>query len=127
LLTIAWHQAINRRRSLTRMWRRMVEPKGDPAEAGHESMIASIAASGPTPEQAALQRQLRGAIRDAIRSLTPTLRDALLLAQSGDYSYAEIGARLRAPTGTIKWRVSQARQLVRRRLRDRGYGDGRTT
>ena len=26
LLTITWHQAINRRRSLTRVWRRMVEP-----------------------------------------------------------------------------------------------------
>jgi RNA polymerase sigma-70 factor (ECF subfamily) len=127
LLTIAWHQAINRRRSLTRVWRRMVEPKGDPAEAGHESMIANIAAAGPTPEQAALQQQLRAAIRDAIRSLTPTLRDALLLAQSGDYTYDEIGAMLQAPTGTIKWRVSQARQLVRTRLRERGYGDGRTT
>src|SRR6267142_580477 len=27
LLTIAWHQAINRRRSLSRVWRRMIAPK----------------------------------------------------------------------------------------------------
>jgi hypothetical protein len=92
LLTIAWHQAINRRRSLTRLWRRVVEPKGDPADAGHASMMAGIAAAGPTPEQAALQQQLRTAIRDAIRPLTPKLRDALLLAQSGDYTYDEVGA-----------------------------------
>ncbi len=127
LLTIAWHQAINRRRSLTRLWRRMVEPRGGPAEDEHQSMIANIAAAGPTPEQAALQEQLRAATRDAIRALTPPLRDALLLAQSGDYTYDEIGAMLQAPTGTIKWRVSQARQLVRTRLRDRGYLDGQTT
>jgi RNA polymerase sigma-70 factor, ECF subfamily len=117
LLTIAWHQAINRRRSLIRVWRRMVEPKG-----GEETeAIVSIAASGPTPEQAVADAQLQRAIGAAIRRLPPALRDALLLAQSGDHSYEEIGAMLRAPVGTIKWRVSEARRRVRRALHDRGF------
>jgi RNA polymerase sigma-70 factor (ECF subfamily) len=127
LLTIAWHQAINRRRSLMRRWRLMLEPRFDPAGARQESMLAGIAATGPTPEEAAREHQLRDAIRDAIRALTPKLRDALLLAQSGEYTYDEIGAMLQAPVGTIKWRVSQARRVVRQQLRDRGYEDRTAT
>ena len=119
LLTITWHQAINRRRSLTSVWRRMVAPK---TEEDAEAAMAGVASGGPSPEQAAEQEQLRRGIREAIRALSPKLRDALLLAQAGDYSYDEIGAMLRVPTGTIKWRVSEARRVIRKRLEERGHG-----
>ena len=66
---------------------------------------------------------MRRAIGAAIRRLSPTLRDALLLAQSGDHSYEEIGVMLRAPVGTIKWRVSEARRRVRLSLQESGYID----
>ena len=120
LLTITWHQAINRRRSHAGVWRRMVTPK---TEEEAEAAMAAIAASEPSPEQAAEQEQLRRGIRRAIRALSPKLRDALLLAQAGDYSYEEIGAMVRAPIGTIKWRVSEARRVVRKHLKEHGYGD----
>ena len=119
LLTIAWHQAINRRRSLTASWRRMVTPK---TENEADAAMAGILSSRPSPEEAAAQEQLRREVRQAIRALPPKLRDTLLLAQAGDYSYEEIGAMLRAPLGTIKWRVSEARRLIRKRLQERGYG-----
>lgn len=118
LLTIAWHQAINRRRSLARLLRRIVDPgvnhEGDPVD-------IQVAAAGPTPEQAAAQLQSRRAIRLAIAGLSPKLRDALLLAQSGEHTYEEIGAMLGVPVGTIKWRVSEARRIVKQRLRDAGH------
>jgi len=128
LLTITWHQAINRRRSLVRVWRRIVEPTlaGDPAgslENRGLSLLEYAAAIGPSPEQAAAGGQLRRDIQQAIRTLSPKLRDALLLAQSGEYSYEEIGAMLEVPTGTIKWRVSEARKAIKQRLRERGHGD----
>jgi len=119
LLTITWHQAINRRRSLTSVWRRMVAPK---TEDEAEGAMAGIASGGPSPEEAAEQQQLRRGIREAIRALSPKLRDTLLLAQAGDYSYDEIGAMLRVPTGTIKWRISEARRVIRKRLEERGHG-----
>jgi RNA polymerase sigma-70 factor (ECF subfamily) len=119
LLTITWHQAINRRRSLTSVWRRMVASK---TEEDADAAMAGIASGGPSPEQAAEQEQLRRGIREAIRALSPKLRDALLLAQAGDYSYDEIGAMLRVPTGTIKWRVSEARRVIRKRLEECGHG-----
>jgi RNA polymerase sigma-70 factor (ECF subfamily) len=118
LLTIAWHQAINRRRSLTRLWRHLTVSSGD----DHRRMLLDeIAAPGPTPETAASDEQLRIAVGRAIRRLSPKLRDALLLAQSGEHSYEEISVMLAAPVGTVKWRVSEARRVLRKQLISNGH------
>jgi RNA polymerase sigma-70 factor (ECF subfamily) len=120
LLTIAWNEAINRRRSLTRLWRRQVDSQSD-----QENLdpMANIPSDGPTPEEAAAREDLRRGIRRAIRALSPKLRDVLLLAQSGEHTYDEIGAMLGAPTGTIKWRVSEARRKVKQTLREDGFSN----
>ncbi len=140
LLTIAWHQAINRRRSLVGWWRRTVQADAETVEAGVPAPYVASGSSpalgagfcrttgfdrssNETPEQLLAKGRLRNDIRRAIRALSPKLRDALLLAQSGDYSYEEIGAMLKAPLGTIKWRVSEARRGVKKALRERGYDD----
>jgi RNA polymerase sigma-70 factor (ECF subfamily) len=125
LLTITWHQAINRRRALTRVWRRLVATAGESDEPAHETVLASLVAAGPSPEAAAAQQQLVRAVGDAINRLSPKLRDALVLAQSGQYSYEEIASMVKAPIGTIKWRVAEARRLVKRQLLQRGFGDQR--
>ena len=118
LLTITWHQAISRRRSVVRWWRRFV-PNGARAVEDHGERPSRER----SPEQASADHQLREGIRAEIQSLSPGLRDALLLAQAGEYTYEEIGAMLQAPVGTIKWRVSEARRVIKQRLRARGYGD----
>ena len=120
LLTITWHQAINRRRVISRVWRRIVQPSADP---DIESPLERLAAVGPTPEEAVVNHEFRDEVRQAIRKLPPKLRDALLLSQAGEYTYEEIGAMLNAPVGTIKWRVSEARRSVRKYLRQRGHED----
>jgi len=119
LLTIAWHQAINQRRGLTRWWRLIAQPRGDE---GFESE-QEYPSRERSPEEALEDDRLRRDIESAIRELPPKLRDPLLLAQSGDYKYDEIGAMLKAPVGTIKWRISEARRLVKQRLQERGYTD----
>jgi RNA polymerase sigma-70 factor (ECF subfamily) len=128
LLTIAWNAAINRRRSLKAMLKRIVMPLDPPSlRFGAARATAEIGerCSGPNPEQQLAGSELRRNVRAAIHGLPPKLRDALLLAQSGDYTYEEIAAIVGAPIGTIKWRVSEARRLVKQRLRDRGYADVR--
>jgi RNA polymerase sigma-70 factor (ECF subfamily) len=114
LLTIAWNQAINRRRSIRWRWTRTVNI--DTPEVEFEPMSGD-----PNPEQLASSDQFRRVVRREILALSPKLRDALLLAQSGEYGYEEIGAMLNKPVGTIKWRVSQARRLVKARLQALGY------
>ena len=113
LLSIAWRQAINRRRTVTRMLRRLMTTTSGAEE---PVLLASFVATGPTPEEAAVSGELMHAVRREIAALSPKLRDALLLAQSGEYTYEEMGAVLRAPTGTIKWRVSEARRVIKQRL-----------
>ena len=115
LLRIAWNQALTRRRGATRWLRRMVgiDDVEEPAE-GRWSQDASLHDS-----------ELCRHARQAIRALPPKLRDTLLLAQSGDYGYDEIGAMLKIPVGTVKWRVSEARRQVRRALAALGYVDAR--
>ena len=111
LLTIAWNRAINRRRLRMHWWRRAA-PLTD---------TLVLAASGETPDEDLRSRELRTHIGRAIEALTPKLRDVLLLAQSGEYAYDEIGAMLSIPQGTVKWRVSEARRKVRLRLAALGY------
>ena len=119
LLSITWNQAINRRRASTRWWRRIIS-FGD---AGSQEAGVEFASAAYTPEQLAGAEELRCAIGGAIAVLPRKLRDALLLAQSGDYSYGEIAAMLGAPAGTIKWRVSEARRQVKAALQKQGYRD----
>jgi len=118
LLTITWNQAMNHRRRAGRWWNRFVSVDADDRDLFETMPLAS---GESTPEELAAAGQLRSEIRSAIAALPPKLRDALLLAQTGDYSYEEIGAMVKAPIGTIKWRVSEARRLVRRQLETRGH------
>ena len=111
LLTIAWNRAISRRRTRMNWWRRMA-PLTD---------TLTAVASSDAPDGDLRSRELRAHIGRAIEALTPKLRDALLLAQSGEYAYNEIGAMLSIPEGTVKWRVSEARRKVRQRLVALGY------
>ena len=115
LLTIVWNQAMTRRRRLSGWFGRGT---------AFESVPEPVA--GGRQQDAALHdEQMQDHARRAIRALTPKLRDALLLAQSGEYGYDEIGSMLGIPTGTVKWRVSEARRKVRERLATLGYIDAR--
>jgi RNA polymerase sigma-70 factor (ECF subfamily) len=120
LVTIGWHQAINRRRSLTRILKRQFQPAAR-FDDEVDALGDSIADPAPSPEAETAGRQARGVVAKEIRRLSPKLRDALLLASSGEYSYQDMSTMLKAPVGTIKWRVSEARRLVRQRLSETGF------
>jgi RNA polymerase sigma-70 factor (ECF subfamily) len=114
LVNIAWNRAISRRRSLSRWFARRVPL----AEAG------LVVLGGPGPLDVLRDRELTRQVARAIEALSPKLRDALLLAQSGEHRYEDVAAMLRVPIGTVKWRVSEARRQVKRRLAAEGIVDG---
>lgn len=70
-------------------------------------------------ESAELQRD----VRRLIGTLPRKLRDALLLAGSGEHTYEEMGQMLQTPVGTVKWRVAEARRVLKRKLTAMGYVD----
>ena len=71
------------------------------------------------PEEAAPEGDDAGRLdlRQALQELTETQRTALLLQQEG-YDMAEIGQILDVPVGTVKSRISRAKQTLRTLLED---------
>ena len=111
MLRIVWNRAISRRRGLA-TWLRKSTPLDDVVEP------AAVAECQYLDMQHA---ELQVHAVNAIQGLTPKLRDALLLAQSGEYQYDEIARMLGVPVGTVKWRISEARKKVREKLSVLGY------
>jgi RNA polymerase sigma-70 factor (ECF subfamily) len=123
LLAITWRKAIDRRQSLTRWMQRMVAPAHS-SETGEEwNPMDRLVGCGQSQEDDLMTLDLKTRLKPLIASLPKKLRDALLLAGSGDHSYDEIGQLLRIPTGTVKWRVSEARKVLRQKMASMGYTD----
>ena len=114
LLSIAWNRALSRRRSIGSWFARRA-----PIEAADH-----VRGNGAGPLEAMGQRDLEQHVAAAIDQLSPKLRDALLLAQSGEYGYSEVAAMLNVPVGTLKSRVFDARRQVKQRLAALGYVSG---
>jgi len=110
LLTIVWRQALAKRRARQRWWQRFVPVAS--GENDTERFVARLASNEPGPEQQAVDRGRARVTAAAIARLSPKLRDTLLLAASGEYSYDDISRMLGVATGTVKWRVAEARRIV---------------
>lgn len=123
LLTITWRKAIDRRKSATRWIHRLVAPTQS-SETGEEwNPMDRVAAGGESQEDELMTSDLQKRLKPLIASLPKKLRDALLLAGSGDHTYDEIGRMLKIPTGTVKWRVSEARKVLKHKMASMGYTD----
>ena len=110
LLTIAWRKALDRRKSRLAWWKRSA------ASADDRDPVDDVAEPAADPERETVARDTARRVREEILRLSPTLRDTLLLATSGEHTYDEIAAMLKTPLGTIKWRVSEARRIVASRM-----------
>lgn len=119
LLAIAWRKAIDRRRRLTRWIRLVVTPHGDEAT----EPIDMVPSTDRSQEAAAVDAEMQRHLRKLIATLPRTLRDALLLSASGEHTYEQISQMLAIPVGTLKWRVSEARRVLKRKLTALGYAD----
>jgi len=113
LLRIAWRLAVARRRSVWSRLRRFVEPCADPPPEPLDT--------GASPEDRVAGAQLLAAVQREDDRLPARLRAPLLLAMSGDCTFEEMAAILGAKTGTLKWRVMDARQRIKARLAARGF------
>lgn len=117
LVRIAWREAQDRRRSLGRRLRRFVAtPEDDVLPAQHPGRR-------PPQEEALAGAELRDHVRRLLRALPAKLREPLLLKATGEHTYDDMAAILDAPAGTLKWRVSEARRLLKERLARLGYRD----
>jgi RNA polymerase sigma-70 factor, ECF subfamily len=122
MLAITWRKAMDRRKGLSRWLRSMVAPVTQP-DVAEESVdyIERVRSPLRSQEEEMSGAELQRTIRDLITTLPRKLRDPLLLAGSREYSYEQIGVMLGIPLGTVKWRVSEARRLLKQKLAALGY------
>jgi RNA polymerase sigma-70 factor, ECF subfamily len=114
LLSITWRKALDRRKSLTRWLRMTITPLD--AEGRETNWIEHMPGPAPSQEETLAVAERQQTIRTLIRTLPRKLKDALLLAGSGEYTYDQISHILGVPIGTVKWRVSEARRLLKEKL-----------
>ena len=117
-LRIVWRKAIDRRRSLRSWFDRF-------GVSSTEDRPMEFAAADPAPDAQLMSRELAQAIAQVVRSLPRKLRDPFLLAASGDHRYEDIAMMLGTPIGTVKWRIAEARRVIRLKLDRLGFGDPR--
>ena len=84
---------------------------GDP-----EEEMRRTASSTPTPEQEAINTDLRGALESVVGDLPENYRSVFVLREVNGLSYEEIGYSLNVAVGTVKSRLARARQLLRAEL-----------
>jgi len=118
LLRITWRKALDRRRSVA-AWFKRLRPRADESIDAIETMPAPDA----TPDVELLAGERDRLVAQLIRSLPPKLRDPFLLAATGEHPYEDIAVLLDIPLGTVKWRMAEARRVLREKLERLGFGD----
>jgi RNA polymerase sigma-70 factor (ECF subfamily) len=81
-----------------------------------EGPALDLEGGGPDAERTVLDAESRERLKRLVKGLPRSHRDALLLVATQDLPYAEAAALLGIPVGTLKWRVSDARRMLRERM-----------
>jgi RNA polymerase sigma-70 factor, ECF subfamily len=121
LLSITWRKAVDRRKSVMRWVRLTVSPPRDDAGEDVFDYMDRVPAGGRSQEETIVDEELQRNVTRLIGTLPKKLRDALLLAGTGEHTYEQISEMLGAPLGTVKWRVSEARRVLKKKLTALGY------
>ncbi len=88
----------------------------DGLAASLESALGRDAPHSPDPAETLIRREEERAVQSALLRLTPRLREVLVLCDMDGVSYAEAAAILAVPIGTVRSRLSRAREALARRL-----------
>jgi RNA polymerase sigma-70 factor, ECF subfamily len=118
LRTWIYRIAVNQARNKHRFWRRR-------HRADQVSLDQHIAAHGEfrsggntTPDRLLAQKELASQLQNALDALPFDQRTAIVLREVDGMSYEEIAFSLGVAVGTVKSRLTRARQALRNQLRE---------
>jgi len=97
----------------------------------HESSLSEEAAAqlnrqpdpGPTPEEEVLRKADVNRVRTAIEDIPEPFREAVVLRDLEDLTYAEIAEVTGVPVGTVMSRLSRGRDILAKKLLPHSQGD----
>jgi RNA polymerase sigma factor (sigma-70 family) len=108
LLTVVHHKAVDAVRRENTARRRAISIS--------DECVAMSLPAGPGADEAAMDLVTGGCVRDALRHLPPEQRRAVALAFYGGYTQREVAAITSVPIGTVKSRMFNGMQRLRRSL-----------
>lgn len=85
-----------------------------------EETAADIKDSGEGPEEAAMRKETREAVRREMSRLPKDQYNALVMREISGMSYKEISEALGVGEGTVKSRIFRARESLAERLKENG-------
>jgi RNA polymerase sigma-70 factor (ECF subfamily) len=91
----------------------------DPRIAG---LVADSRPGGGDPMASTHRKRLAEALSGGVDSLSETLRTTLILVCIDGISHDDAAEILGCPSGTIAWRVHEARRKLKQYLEERGFG-----
>ena len=114
---IAVNESHNRRRWLFR--HRRGETAIEETFEDSETRTRPLMDSGETPFDFTMNREARVLLEEALATVNPVFRTALVLREIEDMSYEEIADILQVSIGTVKSRIVRGREALRRNLASR--------
>lgn len=111
LLSVAVGLRKNQRRKFA--WRQRIAPSEEFNDSAHAFRAQSME---ETPEGAVLSLERRRKIQAAANSLKDKLKIPLYMHYTAEMSIEEIATALKIPSGTVKSRLYQARQAMKKEL-----------
>ena len=117
-----WITTLARNLLVDHFRRTRMERATDSLDAGYEddgrsaTMADRLADTRPTQEAHASGLELKARIQQALKQLSPELREAVVFRDLEDMDYKEIAQVLRIPEGTVKSRISRGRGELARLL-----------
>ena len=108
--------AINEALMLLRQRRTNIRPLEGCSDGDCESSALHLADKGPTPEEALAEKEVRGAVQEAISHLRKSLRTVVLLRELRGLSSVETARHLGLSVAAVKARAFRARRHLRQHL-----------
>ncbi|MBQ8831460.1 MAG: sigma-70 family RNA polymerase sigma factor [Oscillospiraceae bacterium] len=85
-----------------------------------DEKVTDVRDDAPTPEEHAEKQELRKTVRDAVDALPEDYKQIIIMREFTGFSYGEIAEATGLSDGTVKSRLSRARQKLAEILRQTG-------
>jgi RNA polymerase sigma-70 factor (ECF subfamily) len=85
----------------------------DPVLTDEGSLSVEVASDDPPVDERLEQKELQRKVRDCVKALDEEYREVVVLRDINGFSYGEIRDMLRIPEGTVKSRLSRAREALK--------------
>jgi RNA polymerase sigma-70 factor (ECF subfamily) len=118
LRTWIYRIAVNQARNRHRFWRRRHRADQVSLDAHLAAHGDFLSEPGATPESLFVQKELAARLQHALDNLPFDQRTAIVLREIDGLSYEEIAFSLGVAVGTVKSRLTRARQALRVELRE---------